>query len=159
MDLSWCLEPILVPMKLLGVDLISWNHASSRCQLIMNFYSFIWLLTNVKIQISTANEVLESLKKDLSDSLTSTKVEVAIYTWNVAFDYFNITASNAVNHLIILYSVRNKWGQFNNTFYQSLTELNFDFKQKIRRIAMVGLVYTLATVGWYFHHLKLKLIS
>lgn len=157
MDLGWCLRPILVPMRLIGVDLISWNHPSGRWQLIMTIYSFIWLLINLINQACVISELSHLYSQGLQKLMAHNGSD-ALYDWVVLVDYTNGAVNNLINHLI-MFTLRREWGPFIDTFCQSVAELSSYCKLIIRKRAIISLVVLFFKVYSFVSVLELGLIS
>ena len=160
MDLICCLEPILVPMRLIGVDLISWNHPSARWQFVMSLYGLLWLIINLSSQTYIAYEVCNIFQEGLTSSSAGNHQQaISMYTWNVVMDFFNTAVGNSLGHFFILFMTRREWGKFIFTFRQATAELNSHFKFKVRKVTIIALLHISFMVGPFQHGRRGEKIS
>ena len=135
-DLSWCLGPILVPMRCIGIHFDSSTSTSSRWKFLNNWYRFTCLAINIIIQSVMSYFVNHDWHIQTDEQVNSSKG-----FWVLKLDFFLYIFSNGFGHVIILLDLGKYWIPLLNTYHDIEHRHHVQCNAKIRRLSIIGLVY------------------
>ena len=151
-DILWSLRPIILFARCVGVDFQLDSHTNNKNQTIIKrlilCYGLVCLLLNAFSQMGIARFLYQSL---IYTSLLSTELNytshsnrTTIASWNNIIDFANCSIHNLSSHLVLLLVVRNRIA----ALFDSFGHFQFDplVLTKIRKISMLGTIYTIVLV-------------
>lgn len=131
-DLNWCFNPMLVPMRWVGLD---FHSSRGRCR---KFYCFFCLILNTGLQlliaISVANGWLDHYNSTIG---TSEKFALVI-----KIDCLNYALINIVGHVTVLFNVTKKWNPLLDTYRRIESSYKLNLYPIIRKLVVIGSAYS-----------------
>ena len=149
-DLNWCLGPILVPMRCIGVHFDSSTRTSSRWRFLANLYRFSLLAINTTLQMILLYSLFTPFLDNYhSRSLTRTKTK-KLHLDVLKVDIGMYVITNVLGHVILLLDVRKHWAPLLKTYQRIESRYRVNLNCKIRRLSIIGLFYVSTLVNTFF---------
>ena len=149
LNFSCSLRPILVILRVLGVDL---SNDSKEQGSKINFglkgcYSLILFLFNVTAQVACFILLVFNLVGFNGNTEKNNKVEETfIFTLNMLIDYLNFGLFCILCNLLLLKSVRQRWNSLIESLHLFENQLEPQFFMKLRKISLLGAILIISLV-------------
>ena len=136
-DENWALNPILVFIRWIGIDLLGGGW-------FFLFYSLLCLSLNLAAEL----DIVIFLKhpelytgKKYGSGMTATS------SWNSFIDFSNYAVHSIGAHLILLKVVRTRWGKLLRSLHSCCTLYrNHQFYNRLHKMSVFGVIYIILSV-------------
>jgi len=136
-DLNWCLQPILIPMRWIGL-----YFGSSPSSFGMKLYGIFLLVLNTTSQLVNIYLVSNGwYDRFHAQHMTQDAV------WILKIDCIMYSIAGMVGNMIGLFDMIKKWNQFIGTYQQLEFSYNFNLYPMIRKLSVIASLYISLLVG------------
>ena len=150
----WSIRPLILWMRILGVDLPDASTSSSRRHrwLLMSIYGLVCFSTHAFSQVNIVHSLVFKREyincNDNPDGLPLYDTVTA--TWNWIIDFINYAVYGIGIHFMLLTLIRLRWNGLGNTFHQYqnvFTDENYD---RLRKVSSICVAYVILLVNKMF---------
>ena len=141
-DLDWSFGPILRWLRLIGVDLNSYESPSIR----QRVYQLSLFGCNVLLQVAFVFHLAADDKKESVWIIG--KQKTLTFYWTFMTDMINVSLNAVVTHFLLLFYVGKRWKNLNASIKTVKEHFDADLKVKLRRMSVVAVVYVIVTVQY-----------
>lgn len=149
---SWSIFPMIIWMRILGVDLREISADSSvqrHHRWLMFLYSGFCFLCHLAGQIDILCYLQRNQKQGSLERSGGLHFDTSTAAWNAVIDFVNYALHGIGTHVIMLTVVRKRWMDLMDTFHRSKDVFTHDKYIQIRKIATFGVAYVIFLVSIY----------
>ncbi len=146
---SWSIQPVVVWIRILGVNLP--DVYSTSCQWLnrcfMIFYGVLCFVANLLNVITILYYLHASRIEDKLEFEGGLRFDTAVATWNLIIDYCNYAISGVGIHLLFLVVIQPRWLGLLETFQRSQITLSGKYFNRMRKMSLLGIAYIIFAVS------------
>lgn len=152
-NFSWSLKPIIVYLKLIGIDLEKDNRTTSSRFGFYKCYSAACLVSTIAFSVAYFNygvlNDIESIVAWYSMEKNAGYLSSEASRWNIVIDFTNYSLHMALSHILLKFVIEKRWNSIVKRFklFENSLQKNFDIYQSIRRKSILAITYTTFFVG------------